>query len=335
MGLNTGVVDIGHLGEVSLFISLVRLADDLLLVGVKGQQVTFLLGVEGLVASNTGGDLFGKDGHQGVIFEGHNALSEANKGRLESGLLDSGCTHGVSERFINFGEGTFADTIEEGLKVGHLVSLDAVEHGAGTAVEVVLKVSSRVGQEVNKGSLLNEVVLLVETNVFHLFLGMNKVSHLLLFTNIGPVGAELLQLVLGVNVVEDGELGTGQPMEVTDLSPTEVETDQELVMENHTSDPLVVGPATELGNGGDGSNVSEQEDETTTGTGEGLVMRGNVLGTDSLEQGLHVVVVGVNKRRLLRVVGVLVTRAHLGKFFLVVTLSVFLLVLGWMNGLST
>jgi len=196
---------------------------------------------------------------------------------------------------------------------------------------VVLEVGSGVGEEVDHSTFLDEIVLLVESNVLHLFLGVGKVGHLLLLANVGPLGAELLHLVHGVHVVEDGELGAWEPEEVADLSPAEVEANHELVVEDHASDPLVVGPAAELGNGGDGSNVGEKEDKTTAGASKGLVVGGDVLGADSLEQGLNVVVVSVNEGRLLSMVGVDITGSHLGKFVLVVTLAVSLLVDGFLD----
>jgi hypothetical protein len=57
----------------------------------------------------------------------------------------------------------------------------------------------------------------------------------------------------------------------------------------------------------------------------------NLLGTDSLEEGSHVVVVSEDEGVLLRVVRVDVTLTHAVELIRVVTLSVFLSVLGLGN----
>ena len=116
---------------------------------------------------------------------------------------------------------------------------------------MVLKLSSRISQEVHQSSLLHKVVLIVKSHIVHLFLRVRQVNSLLLLTSVGPLRTELLHLVVGVDVVEDGEFGAGEPVEVADFGPTEVETNHELVVENHASDPLVVGPAAEFGDRGD------------------------------------------------------------------------------------
>ena len=103
---HAGVVNVGHLRKESLLVSLVGLGDDLLLVGVQGQQLALLLGVQGLVAGNAVVDLVGQDGHQGVVLIGHGAVSNALESRLERGLLDGGGGLGVSEGVLHLLEGT-------------------------------------------------------------------------------------------------------------------------------------------------------------------------------------------------------------------------------------
>jgi hypothetical protein len=73
---------------------------------------------------------------------------------------------------------------------------------------------------------------------------VNKVNHLLFFNNIGPLHTKLLGLITSVYIVEDGELGSNQPSEVSSLDVTQIESEQELVMPDHISDPFVVGPST-------------------------------------------------------------------------------------------
>lgn len=200
-----------------------------------------------------------------------------------------------------------------------------------TVVEVVLDLSTGAAEEVDHSSLLDEVVLSVETHVLHLLLGVDEMSHLELLSHISPLGSELLGLVSSVCIVENSKLGTGKPSEVTGLDVTEIEGDQELVMEDHTSDPLVVGPTSEAGDRDNGADVAEHEKETTTGAGEGLVVRGDLLRTDGFEQGLHVVVVGVDQGVSFSVVRVNVAGLHFVELVLVVGLTVFFLVLGFVT----
>lgn len=118
--------------------------------------------------------------------------------------------------------------------------LDLLEHGEGSSVEVLLKVELLVGEEVNECSLLDVVVLGVESDELHLFFGGAEVSELCLLRDVSPHGAELLGLVSGVNIVEDSELGTQEVSEVSDLDVAQVKANQVLVVENHTSEPFVV-----------------------------------------------------------------------------------------------
>lgn len=87
----------------------------------------------------------------------------------------------------------------------------------------------------------------------------------MLLNHIGPLGIELLSLVASVSVVEDGELGAGHEHKVARLNVTEVKGDQEFVVEDHASDPLVVGPASEAGDRNDSADVAEHKEDATTG----------------------------------------------------------------------
>lgn len=196
---------------------------------------------------------------------------------------------------------------------------------------MLVEVLARVGEEVNKSSLLDEVVLLVDSNVLDLLLGVDEVSCLDFFGDVSPLVAELGSLVSSVDVVEVSELGSEHEREVTDLKETDVPSDQELVMVDETSDPLVVGPSSESGDGGDRTDVGEQEDKTTSASREGLVVRGNLLWANSLEESLHVSVMGEEDWVGFSVVWVLVPGADSGNFVGVVTLSVLGLVLSLRN----
>jgi len=73
---------------------------------------------------------------------------------------------------------------------------------------------------------------------------VNKVNHLLFFDDVSPLHTELLGLIAGVNVVEDGKLRSDEPGKVSCLDVSQIEREQELVMPDHISDPFVVGPST-------------------------------------------------------------------------------------------
>jgi len=157
---------------------------------------------------------------------------------------------------------------------------------------------------------------------------VDQVAHLDLLSNISPLGSELSVFVASENVVEDSELGTEHEGEVSELNVAEVDSEEILVVENHVTDPLVVGPTSKTGDGGDGTNISEKEDETTAGSGEGLVMGRDLLRANSLEESLHVAVMGENKGVGLSVVGVHVARGGIAELIVVVAFAVLFHVLG-------
>lgn len=125
-------------------------------------------------------------------------------------------------------------------KVLVFIVLDRSKHVNSSVVEVLFKVELFVGEEVNQSSLLNELVFSVDSNVFHLFLGMSEMSHLFFFANISPHGAELLGFITSIDVVEGGELWTKEVSEVSDFDVSKVEADQIFVMPDQTSNPFVV-----------------------------------------------------------------------------------------------
>lgn len=62
--------------------------------------------------------------------------------------------------------------------------------------------------------------------------------------NIGPLAAKLLGFISRVDIVEYGEFRTGQPSKVTCFNVAQIEGKEELVMEDHTTNPFIVRPAT-------------------------------------------------------------------------------------------
>ena len=71
-------------------------------------------------------------------------------------------------------------------------------------------------------------------------------------------------LIPGKRVIEDRELGTGHPVEVLDLDVANEECDEELVMEDQTLQPLILIDSSHTSNTGDGANVEEEEDDSSS-----------------------------------------------------------------------
>jgi len=131
-------------------------------------------------------------------------------------------------------------------------------------VNVLLQNVSRVLKEVDESTLFHELVLVVDTDVLHLFFRMNQMSGLFLFYLVNPLVGQLLELVASVDVVEDGELRSKHECKVAGLDETDVPGDQELVVEDHTTEPFVVRPATHSRDSSNRSNVCEEENKSTT-----------------------------------------------------------------------
>jgi hypothetical protein len=194
----------------------------------------------------------------------HHTALDTKESSLEGLLLDGSISGGIFNGLLDLVKGTESDLSKVVSKILVLEVLNHLQHVVDSAVEVMLNVQLLVCKVVNESSLLNVVVFRVDADVLHLFFGLSQVSELFLLGNISPHTAELLSLISGVDIVEDGELGTDEVGEVSDLNVSEIESEQELVMEDHASDPLVVGPSTETRNGVDSTNVEEDEQETSS-----------------------------------------------------------------------
>ncbi len=184
------------------------------------------------------------------------------------------------------------------------------------------------GKEVLESILFNKVILVVDGQVLHLLFGLNQMLVLGLLNHVIPGGEELGQLVLGVGVVPVGELGSNYKGEVASLNQSQVEAEDVLVVEDHTTNPLVVGPSAKSGKRSDRSNVEEEEDKTASTLRQSLVVRGNLLWPDSLVQNAQVVEVGEDEWVGVAVVGVGVSCLHVLQFVGIVGLSILFLVLG-------
>lgn len=124
-----------------------------------------------------------------------------------------------------------------------LIILDGLKHVKSSVMEVLLKVKFFVSQEVNQCSLLYVLIFRVNPEVLHLLFSSSQVSQLFFFSNVSPHGAQLLGLVSSVDIVEVGELGAKEVREMSGFDNTKVPGEDEFVMEDHTSDPLIVRPS--------------------------------------------------------------------------------------------
>mmetsp|Transcript_19494 Transcript_19494/g.29959 ORF Transcript_19494/g.29959 Transcript_19494/m.29959 type:complete len:203 (+) Transcript_19494:488-1096(+) len=196
-------------------------------------------------------------------------------------------------------------------------------------MEVGLGINLRVGEEVDERSLLDEFVLLVNSVVLDLLLGEAQVLVLGHLSLVSPGVGHLLQLVARVDIIEDRELRTHEVSEVSNLNVAKVEGNEELVMPDHASKPVVVLPAAKSRDSVDRSNVKGEEQQSTARTGQGLVVRRDLLGANGGEEALHEVHVGHVNGSSGAVIGVHVTGGQVGHAGRVVVSGVVLsLVLG-------
>ena len=189
-----------------------------------------------------------------------------------------------------------------------------------------------VGKEIGKSSLLNKVIFFVQSDVLHLLFGVDKRHVLNFFNLISPLVTQLHDFISGVDVVENGELGSKHEREMTDFCVANVPAKEELVVEYETTHPLIMGPSTHARDWSDTSNINKQEDQTTAGATEWFIMRRNLLRSDSFEKMSHVFVMTVNQWVTHWVIRMNITLFHLWKFVRVITLLIhFVLRLGSAN----
>ena len=136
-----------------------------------------------------------------------------------------------------------SDVSHLGLKVGIFEIFNRVEHGNSSVVESGLAVKLRISKEVDKGSLLDELVFGIDSVIFELLLSVSEVLSLDFFDGIGPLVTELSVLVGGIDVVEHREFRSKEVSEVSDLNISEVVCEEELVVPDHTSHPIVMLPS--------------------------------------------------------------------------------------------
>jgi len=167
-----------------------------------------------------------------------------------------------------------------------------------------------VVNEIHNSPLLDEFIFLINSVIFQLFFGVSQMSILLQLNAIGPLICHLLEFVVGVDIIEYWELWTEEEWEMSGLDESNVEGNKELVMPDHSSEPVIVFPSTKSGNGVDWSNVQEHEQKSSSRSGKWFVVWWNLFWTNGLEELLHVVCVRKIDWWSIAVVWVNITHLH-------------------------
>ena len=97
-----------------------------------------------------------------------------------------------------------------------------------------------------------------------MLLGVSQVLVLNHLGGISPHVGQLSELILTVDIVENGELWTDEVGEMSNLNVSKVVGKEELMMPDHGSEPVVVLPTTESRDGVDRGNVSSEENKSSS-----------------------------------------------------------------------
>ena len=197
----------------------------------------------------------------------------------------------------------------------------------GSGVEVALDIIAGVAEEVDEGTLLDEVVLRVDADVLKLLLGVDQVLGLSLLGDVVPLVDALGPLVLGVVQVEVGELWSWHEGVVSHLREADVQGNQVLVVVQQGVPPVVLIVASLERGHNHQLHVEVPDNEATSAATESLVVRGDLLWANSVHQDSHVVLLAEDERVVRSVVRVLVALAELVHLTVVVTRAILLLVL--------
>jgi len=197
-----------------------------------------------------------------------------------------------------------------------------------------------VADEIGNSPLLDVFVLRINSIIFELLFGVSHVSILLKLNIISPGVSQLLEFVVRVNIVEYWELWTEEEWEMSGLNESNVESNKELMMPDHCSEPIIVFPSSKSGDRVDWSNVKEHEQKSSSWSWEWFVMWWNLFWSNSLEKLLHVVCVRKEDWRSITMIWMNITYFHGSKSFgIIETLWVFSFVLNnrdlwWYLGLE-
>jgi len=249
--------------ELILKLSVVVTNDLLLLFGERKEFTFFFLG-HTLESYKSFLNFFLKHWKQDVTFVTHHSTSDTGKCRFKGSSLDLIRMFWVSDEAKHFVEGAFNDTLHFILEVGILEVLNLSQHSDSSLMERSFSVQLAVGKEVHKTSLLDVFVFFINVIILQLLFGVSEMLILSHLCAISPLVGHLHVLVVGVHIVEHRELWTNQSGKVSDLDVTNVKGDEELMMPDHCSEPVVVFPTTHSGDGGDGADIQEEEDEASS-----------------------------------------------------------------------
>lgn len=169
MHFDSSIVDLGGLSEEFILLFSVLVSDHSLLVAGKRQELAFLFGRKSLELLSSLFDFLSEHGKDSISLILHNTSSDTSKSSLERRSLELfllSVLDSIENNFVSI-LGDLGDVV---LEVLSFISLDGVEHVDSSVMEMLLEVELLVGQEVNKGSLLDEVVLAVKSGQLKLVL---------------------------------------------------------------------------------------------------------------------------------------------------------------------
>lgn len=164
---------------------------------------------------------------------------------------------------------------------------DLIEHTNCSLVEMSLGIKLGVSEEVDQGSLLNEFVFFINSAILELFFCFSQVLVLNHLGRISPLVGELSVFISRVDIVEDWELWSDEVSEMSNLNITEIETNEELVMPDHSSQPVIMFPSSESWNSVNWSNIKTNENKASSWSSQSFVMWWHLFWTNSLEQSFH------------------------------------------------
>jgi len=133
-------------------------------------------------------------------------------------------------------------------------------------VEVGLGIELGVGQEVDHCSLLNEFILFINSGIFELLFGVSQMLVLDDFNIVSPLVTELFVLVVGVHIVECCEFWTKEVSEMSDLQMSNIKGNEELMMPDHCSKPIIMLPSTKSGDCVDRCDIKTEQKNTSSGS---------------------------------------------------------------------
>ena len=278
-------------------------SDNCFLVVGQLEQCWLLFGWHVLVFVQLLCDFLLQVGQQDVLRISHFLFSDSIKCWFKTSLLE--CFTILVPSFIKSVQSKLAQKTTE---IVVLIPSDSLQHVYSPIMEVLLKVLSWVSQVVHEWSLLNKLVLIVNSHIVQLFLSVLEPLILRLLTQVLPLVDQLWQLVPWELIVECCELWTRDPVEVLDFYVANEEGDDEFWLEQETFEPLILLPSSQVGHTHDSADVEEEEDDRSSWPAQTFVVGRHLLRASSFaEQIPDLVRAWEQERMLLGVIRMLIS----------------------------